>query len=213
MARAAGVAGAVEEGGVEVGLEVVDGHERHVPGQCQGLGGGDPHDEGAEQARAGRGGDRVGNIHAGVGQRLLDGGGQQLQVGPAGDLGHHAAERPVQVDLAGNNRRAHLVPAGHDRGRRLIARRLDAQHCDGTGRRHLDSRRCGSAGSDGHGIDDTGAGRSRLLAAPGLAATDHEASRSVPCNGPQAPVELLDPGFPAFAGMTDEGCRRGLRDC
>ena len=75
MARAAGVAGAVEEGGVEVGLEVVDGHERHVPGQCQRLGGRDPHDECAEQARPGRGGDHVGNVHVGVRQRLLDGGG------------------------------------------------------------------------------------------------------------------------------------------
>ena len=124
--------GAVQERCVEVGLEVVDGHERHVPGECQGLGGRDADDEGAEQARPGRGrdggGDLVGSLQPGFGECLLDGGGKQLQVGPAGDLGHHAAEGPVQVDLAGDHRGAHLVAAGDDGRRRLVTRRLDAQH-------------------------------------------------------------------------------------
>ena len=61
-----------------MGLEVVDGHEGHVPGQRQGLGGGDADDEGAEQARPGGGGHGrgrlVGNLQPGLGERLLDGG-------------------------------------------------------------------------------------------------------------------------------------------
>ena len=54
-------------------------------------------------------------------------GGEQLDVGPAGELGDDAAVAGVQVDLAGDDRRADGPAVVDDRGRGLVAGRLDAQ--------------------------------------------------------------------------------------
>ena len=81
---------------------------------------------------------------AGLGQGLGDDRGEQLEVGPAGDLGHDPAEGGVQVDLAGHDRRAHRRPAADHGGGGLVARGLDAEHGAGAEpRRHgaLRSRR------------------------------------------------------------------------
>ena len=51
--------GVLEEAGVQVGLEVVHRHERHVPHQGQRLGGADADEQRADQTRAVGGGDRV----------------------------------------------------------------------------------------------------------------------------------------------------------
>ena len=59
--------GLLEEGGVEVGLEVVHGDERHVPGERERLGRRHPDEERADQAGPVGGGDRVDRAGAVVG--------------------------------------------------------------------------------------------------------------------------------------------------
>ena len=112
-----------------MGLEVVDRHERNVPHQGECLGSAHADQEGTDQARTGGGCDRVdvASRHPRLGKRIGQHRHQLLDVGPSGDLGNHAAEDGVLLDLAGHDR------GPHDRGpldqghRRLVARRLDAQ--------------------------------------------------------------------------------------
>ncbi len=119
----------LQETGVEVGLHVVDGHERHLPDQGEGLGRAHPHEEGAGQPGADGGRHRVelvaleARLHQAAGHHRRE----QLHVGPAGDLGDHPAEAGVEVDLAGHHRRHHVGAVGDDGRRRLVARRLDAE--------------------------------------------------------------------------------------
>ncbi len=122
--------GFLEQGGVEVGLEVVHGHEGHVPHQGQRLGRAQPHQQRAHQARADGGAHRVDVVVADPG---LDQGaghhrGERLDVGPAGDLGHDPTEAGVQLDLAADHRRQHLAGVDHHGRGRLVTRRLDAEH-------------------------------------------------------------------------------------
>ena len=72
------------------------------------------------------------SVDAGLDDRRRDDRVEQLEVGPAGDLGHHAAVRGVEVDLARHDGRHHVVAAHHERRRGLVARGLDAEH-DGRG--------------------------------------------------------------------------------
>ena len=130
----------VEERGVEVGLEVVDAHERHVPDERERLGRADPHQERAHQARADGGRDRVdaGAVEAGLDERLGDDRREQLDVRAAGDLRHDAAEAGVEVDLARHDRGEHRRAVGDDRRGRLVTRRLDPEDA-------VDLSRLGSA--------------------------------------------------------------------
>ena len=129
-------AGVFDQSGVEVGFEVVDGHEGHVPHQRQGLGGADPDQQRADQAGADGGSDgiEVRTGDPGLDQRLGDDRGQQVDVGPAGDLGNHPTEPGMDVDLAGHHRRADEVTTDHHRSRGLVTGGLDAE--DGGGRSH-----------------------------------------------------------------------------
>ena len=62
--------------------------------------------------------------------RLGDDGIDLLDMGPRGDLRHDAAVLLVQLGLRGHDGRQHLPAVGHDRRRRLIAARFDAENID-----------------------------------------------------------------------------------
>jgi hypothetical protein len=86
-----------------------------------------PDQQRADQTRADRHGHAVeipepapGGLERGVDQR-----GERLDVRAARELGHHAAEALVHVDLAGDEVGEHGLPVD-DRDRGLVARRLDA---------------------------------------------------------------------------------------
>ena len=105
--------GLLEERGVEVRLEVVDGDERHVPHQRQRLGRADtPTSSAPTRPGPTVAADGVDSASSTVDspastKRLGDDRDEQLDVGPAGDLGHDAAEAGVEVDLAAHDRRQH----------------------------------------------------------------------------------------------------------
>ena len=67
-------------------------------------------------------------LDAGLDDRPGDHRVEQVEVGAAGDLGHDAAERRVQVDLRADDARHDVAAAHHERRRRLVAARLDAEH-------------------------------------------------------------------------------------
>ena len=129
-----------EPRGQRVRLEMIDRDQRLLADQRDGLGGGEPDDDAADQAGSGGGGDAVeaGEAHAGIRHRLGDDEVERLDMRARRDLRHDAAEGGVLVDL-----REHDV--GHDpprplrepldhRRRGLVASRLDAEH------EHLTSR-------------------------------------------------------------------------
>ena len=58
---------------------------------------------------------------AGLAQGLVDHRQDALDVGPRGDLRHHAAEAAVQIVLRSHHGGEHFQPIGHDRRRRLVA--------------------------------------------------------------------------------------------
>ena len=128
----------LQEGRIEVRLEVVDGHERHVPHEGERLGRAHADEQGPDQTGTdggGHGGHPRGaavvlgapDVEARLHQRLGHHGRQEIDVRPAGDLGHHAAVTGVDVHLAAHDRREHLVALGDDRRRCLVARGLDAE--------------------------------------------------------------------------------------
>ena len=118
-------------------LEVVDGDERHVPRQRQRLGGATRRRAARPPARArrwrrprrprSRRRRRAGPTARPRRTPAATTGMMQVDVGAAGDLGHHAAVAGVQVDLAAHDRRQHRRAAVDDGGGRLVARRLDAE--------------------------------------------------------------------------------------
>ena len=128
--------GLLQQRGVEVGLEVVDGDERHVPRQGQRLGRRHADQERPDQpgtVGGGHGVDLAPRRRPGtVGQPRLDEGlghhrHDEVDVGPAGDLGHDAAVAGVEVDLAADHRRQHGRAPLDDRGGGLVAGGLDPQ--------------------------------------------------------------------------------------
>ncbi len=125
--------------GGEVATQVVDGIERHLPGDRVRLGRGNSHQQGAGQPGPDGGGDDVGLGDARGVQGAAHGGSQRFQVRPRRDLGYHAAEPDVFVDAGG-----HLVgQQGHGAvGRQLgdADSRFVAGAFDREDRRHVGSR-------------------------------------------------------------------------
>ena len=120
---------------VQVRLEVVHPDVREVGGERDRLRRADPDEQRAGEAGPVARGDRVevGELDARLDERFGDHRRDQLHVGTARDLGHHAAEARVEIDLARHDRRVDEATVFHDRGRGLVARRLDAEH-EGHGR-------------------------------------------------------------------------------
>ena len=94
--------GLLKERRVEVGLQVVDAHERHAPGHGQRLGAGDPDQQGADQPGSDGAADGVDaalrhtRLHHGRRHHRV----QELKMGPAGDqrLRRTAACRSTWLD-------------------------------------------------------------------------------------------------------------------
>ena len=125
-----------ELAGVQVAFQVVDGDQRDVQRHRQGLGRRQADDQGTDQPRAGRDGDRVqvAERHAGPVQGLVDHRQDLADVCPRGDLGHDAAVSLMQADLRGHDARTDPRHADvrrprtlEDRRRRLVAGRFDGQ--------------------------------------------------------------------------------------
>ncbi len=118
-----------EERCVEMGLHVVDPDERDVPCHGQGLGRGDTHEQRSDQPGPDGAGDGVDPF--GLDARLDDRPGddrvEQVEMGTAGNLGHHTAVLRVQVDLRRHHAGQHVVTAHHQRRGGLVAAGLDAQ--------------------------------------------------------------------------------------
>ncbi len=97
-----GLAGVQQPGGVEVTLEMVDADEGDVERPGERLGVREADEEGADQARAGRDGDRadVPEARPSRRQHLVERRVEPAQVGPSGELGDDPAARGVERDLA-----------------------------------------------------------------------------------------------------------------
>ena len=108
--------------------QVVDPVQRLVEREGQGLRGRQPDDQRPHQPRPGGDGDAVdlGEIDVGGLLGPTQGRQQRLQVGPAGDLGHHPAEADVLGD-AGRDLVGQQLGAADDPDAGLVAGRLDAQ--------------------------------------------------------------------------------------
>ena len=112
----------------DVGGEVVDAVDRLAEADRQRLGRGDADEQRAGQAGAAGHGDRVDVVQPDAGGLAgpLDGRHHRLEVGPAGDLGHDAAEAGVLLDAAGDRVGEQRVPAD-DADTGLVAGGLDAE--------------------------------------------------------------------------------------
>ena len=117
----------------------------------------DADEQRAHQPGADGGADRVDVVvaDAGLDQGARHHGGEQLDVGPAGDLGNDAAEAGVQLDLAADHRGQDLLGIDDDRRRGLVARRLDAEH----------------AGAGHHDASGAGPAMASTMVRPGTAAS------------------------------------------
>ena len=112
-----------------MGAKVVDGDERQAARPCDRLRRREPDEERADEARA------LCDAHLAdirerdvrVLERGADHRGDELEVPPRGDLRDDAAVTRVQIRLRGHDEESSSAVAGDDGGRRLVARRLDAQ--------------------------------------------------------------------------------------
>ena len=121
-------------------MQVVHRRERQPPRPGDRLGGAQPDEQGADQAGPGGDGDQlhVGDRRLGAAQRLLDDGDDELEVAAARDLGDDSSEACVQLVLRGDDARPDLPVARDERGRRLVARRLDPEnHAGSLASRHM----------------------------------------------------------------------------
>ena len=121
----------------DVGGEVVDAEQGAPEPVGQGLRGRDAHQQGACQARSTGDSDGIDvrKSHTCLLAGALDGRNHRLEVGPAGDLGYHAAEPGVLVHAARDRVEEQLLsPDEPDAG--LVAGGLDAQHQRGVSQCH-----------------------------------------------------------------------------
>ena len=118
-----------QPGAERVPLQVVDGEQRLVVDGGDRLAGHEAHHDRADQAGAGGGGHavQVGKAHA----RLIHGAGDEavemLDVAARRNLRHDAAVGRMVGALGEHEVGQHAALAGHDRGRRFVAARLDAE--------------------------------------------------------------------------------------
>ena len=84
-----------------MGLEVIDGDERLFVNERDGLGGGEPDHEPADEAGAGGGGNgcQVRKTNARIRERPGDEPIEDLDMGAGGDLGHDTAKGAMGLDL------------------------------------------------------------------------------------------------------------------
>ena len=113
---------------------MIDRDQRLLADEGDRLGGREPHDDTADQARSCGGGDAVeaGEAYACICHRLGDHDIERLHMRARRDLRHDAAEGGVRVDLrehdVGENPPRPLRKPLDDRRAGLVARRFDAEH-------------------------------------------------------------------------------------
>ncbi len=114
----------MQQNGVDVPLQVVDGDQRQPLRKGQRLGVGDAHQQRSGQPRpAGHGdGVQVGEGDAGLRQRRADHGNDGAQMLAAGQLRNHSAVAGVGGDLRGDHRGKRTRAALDNRGGGLVAR-------------------------------------------------------------------------------------------
>ena len=107
--------------------QVVHRHKRFARRVGQPLGKVDAHQHRADEPRRKRHGHgvHVGHRHAGVGQRLVNGGADILRMAAAGDLRHNAAVERLLFDAGGDDVGDDLPPILHNRRRGFVAGGLD----------------------------------------------------------------------------------------
>jgi hypothetical protein len=131
--RRQGQGAVVEDVGVDVGDQVVDPEQGPVKGQGVGLG--RRHPDQQRPGQAGADGDRhrvhVGQPGPAEGAGLLDRRMQQVDMGPRGHLGDHAAVAGVQGLLVGEHVGADQPAVGDQGDAGLVAGGLDPEHQHG----------------------------------------------------------------------------------
>ena len=141
----------LQERRVEVGLHVVHPDEGNIPRERQRLGRRHTDQQRTHQPGSDRTRNGIDTLRLDTG--LDDGPShhrvEQVEVRPTGDLGHHAAVLGVQVDLGRHDAGEDVVATHHQRGSRLVATRLDAEHDRGIG----DVHRCTSGTESGLSSD------------------------------------------------------------
>ena len=120
--------------GERVAFEVIDRHQRQIVDQRNRLGGYKPHQQSADQAGPGGGGDAIeaAEIEMGFLQRGPDKAVEQLDMRARRDFGDHAPVRRVLLELCAHDvredRAASVGLQPHDRGGGLVATRLYAEY-------------------------------------------------------------------------------------
>ncbi len=115
--------------GVDVSLQMVDCHERHAPGQGQGLCRRQPDQQRAGQPRGGghRDGGQLVAADAGTLERFVNDRQYPLDVCPRSQLGDDASVAAVQIVLGGDDRGEDFQLVGDDGGGRLVAGGFDRE--------------------------------------------------------------------------------------
>ena len=116
--------------GQRMGLQVVDRQQRQPVDRSDGARRGQAYDQAADQARAGGRRDRrqLREGEPGLGHDPRDQPIEDLDMGARGDLGHHAAERRVLLELAVERFGQHRPVATHQGHGGLVAAGLDPEH-------------------------------------------------------------------------------------
>ena len=120
----------LQQYGVDVAFEVVDGDERLAESPGQGFGVADADEQGTGEAGAFGDGDRVHVRHGDVGfaEGGIDDGDDGAEVLAGGEFGDDAAVRGVDGDLRGDDVGELAAAALDDGGGGLVAGALDAKY-------------------------------------------------------------------------------------
>ena len=123
------IAVAVQQGGVDVGLNVVEVYQGLLPSPGEGFGSTDADKQGANQAGpVGNGnGGKISGIYVGLVESLDDYGVDTLNMGTGGDFGDDSAEFSMKLVLAGHDAGEDFPSVADNGGGGFIAGSLDGQ--------------------------------------------------------------------------------------
>ena len=109
---------------------MIDADQRFIPRQGERLARGDADQQRSDQARAVDDADRaqILSAHVRQRQRFINQRRDTFAMRARRHFGHHAAEGPMQIELAGHDVGQNNAPIGDDRRRRFIARRFNAEN-------------------------------------------------------------------------------------
>ncbi len=112
-----------KQDGMDVAFDVIDGDQRDVATEGEGLGVGDADQQRADEAGAWSHGDGVerGPIDIGVFERLTDGGDDGAEVFPRGEFGDDAAVFGVSIELRSDHAGQNASAIGNNGGCGFIA--------------------------------------------------------------------------------------------